>query len=74
MQIINRKKTEEFNLENTKAEIDRLLKVYRMKKDDLEWADDDWEVGEIQEELDGYAQKIKVLKAKVREYEKSVKV
>jgi flagellar biosynthesis chaperone FliJ len=74
MQTINREKTEEFNLENIKAEIARLLKVYRMKKDDLEWADDDWEVGEIQEELDGYAQKIKVLKAKVREYEKSVKV
>jgi polyhydroxyalkanoate synthesis regulator phasin len=64
----------EFNLEEAKVEINRLLRVYRIKKDDLEWADDDWEVGEIQEELDGYARKIKVLKAKVREYEKSVKV
>ena len=62
----------EFNLVEAKAEIDRLLKAYRVKKDDLEWADDDWEVGEIQEELDGYARKIKVLKFKVREYEKSV--
>jgi hypothetical protein len=74
MQTINKQKQEEFNLKDTKAEINRLLKVYRIKKDDLEWADDDWEVGEIQEELDGYAQKIKVLKVKVREYEKSVKV
>ena len=74
MQTINKQKQEEFNLKDTKAEINRLLKVYRIKKDDLEWADDDWEVGQIQEELDGYAQKIKVLKVKVREYEKSVKV
>lgn len=74
MKTINEQNQEEFNLEETKAEINRLLKLYRVKKDDLEWADDDWEVGEIQEELDGYAKIIKVLKAKIREYEKSVVV
>ncbi len=63
-----------FNLKEAKAEINRLLSAYRIKKDDLEWADDDWEVGEIQEELDGYARKIKLLKSKVREYEKVVEV
>ena len=72
MQTFTEKKQENFNLEETKAEINRLLKAYRIKKDDLEWADDDWEIGEIQEELDEYARKIKVLKSKVREYEKSI--
>jgi len=60
----------EFSVEEAKSEIDRLLKAYRVKKDDLEWADDDWEIGEIQEELDQYATKIRRLKAKIREYEK----
>ena len=60
----------EFSVEEAKSEIDRLLKAYRVKKDDLEWADDDWEIGEIQEELDQYATKIKRLKAKIREHEK----
>jgi len=60
----------EFSVEEAKSEIERLLKAYRVKKDDLEWADDDWEVGEIQEELDQYAIKIKRLKAKIREHEK----
>lgn len=58
-----------FDLEKTKAEIDNLLAAYRTKKEDLEWADDEWQIGEIQEELDIYAHKIRTLKAKVREYE-----
>ena len=60
----------EFGVEEAKSEIERLLKAYRVKKDDIEWADDDWEVSEIQEELDQYAIKIKRLKAKIREHEK----
>jgi len=72
MQMTNEKIQEEFDVKEAKAEIARLLKVYRVKKDDLEWADDEWEIGEVQEELDGYARKIKVLKVKVREYEKSI--
>ena len=74
MKTINTLNKDNFNIKEAKAEIDKLLKAYRVKKDDLEWADDDWEVGEIQEELDNYARKIKVLKSKVREYEKSVEV
>jgi hypothetical protein len=73
METSNTMNKDKVNLEEAKAEINRLLKVYRIKKDDLEWADDDWEVGEIQEELDGYARRIRVLKSKVREYEKLVK-
>ncbi|MCH9740056.1 MAG: hypothetical protein K0U38_04335 [Epsilonproteobacteria bacterium] len=59
----------EFNLDEVKAHIEKLLMVYRTKKDELEWADDDWEVSEIQEELDSYAKDIRELKLKVREYE-----
>ncbi|SFV71849.1 hypothetical protein MNB_SV-13-263 [hydrothermal vent metagenome] len=72
MKSIKEDNQEEFNIDKAKAEINRLLQVYRIKKDDLEWADDDWEIGEIQEELESYAKKIKVLKAKVREYEQSI--
>jgi hypothetical protein len=72
METTTKEIQEEFNPEEAKAEIARLLKVYRVKKDDLEWADDDWESSEIQEELDGYAKNIKILKAKVREFEQSL--
>ena len=65
---------ETFDPNEAKAEINRLLKVYRIKKDDLEWADDDWEISEVQEELDGYARRIKVLKSQVRKYEQSAEV
>ena len=68
------KKQEKFNSTKAKAEINKLLKVYRLKKDDLEWGNDDWEISLVQEELDGYAKRIKVLKAEVRKYEKSVEV
>ena len=69
--IKNEESQDEFNIEEAKADIEKLLKSYRTKKDDLEWADDDWEVSEIQEDLDGYAKQIKLLKAKVRKYEKA---
>jgi hypothetical protein len=36
-----------------KKKIDELLNKYNARKEDLQWADEDWEVGEIQEELDG---------------------
>ncbi|NEW60409.1 hypothetical protein GSY74_03865 [Sulfurovum sp. bin170] len=74
MQLDITQNQEEFNSEDAKAEINRLLRVYRVKKDDLEWADDDWEVSEIQEELDGYAREIKILKSQVRKHEQSVGV
>ena len=64
-------KTEDkpFDIEEVKIEIEKLLLAYRAKKDDLEWADDDWAADEINEELEQYAKKIKALKTKVREFE-----
>lgn len=56
----------EFNIEDAKEEINQLLAKYRVRKDELEWANDDWEESEIQEELDGYAKKIKILKAQIK--------
>ena len=71
--MIENRETEAFNLEKVKAEIDTLLATYRSKKEELEWADDDWEVSEIQEELDVYANKIRQLKSKVKEFEQAQK-
>lgn len=64
----------EFNIEDAKEEINQLLAKYRVRKDELEWANDDWEESEIQEDLDGYAKKIKLLKAQIKEYEQMLKV
>ena len=64
----------EFSIESANHEIEELLKKYRTRKDELEWADDEWEESEIQEELDGYAIKINYLKSKIKEYNKRVKV
>jgi len=52
-----------------KDRIEEILKIYHTRKEDLQWADEDWEVGEIQEELDGYAKEIKKLKRKIQEYQ-----
>ena len=52
-----------------KDRIEEILKVYHTRKEDLQWADEDWEVGEIQEELEGYAKEIKKLKRKIQEYQ-----
>ena len=62
-----------FSVESTKEEINQLLAKYRTRKDELEWVSDDWEEGEIQEELDGYARQIKVMKAQIKRYEQSLK-
>ncbi len=51
-----------------KEEIEKLIKIYRKRKEELQWADDEWEVSEIQEDLDRYARDIKKLKAKVKKY------
>ncbi len=58
-----------FDVVEVKKAIEKLLATYRTKKDDLEWADDEWAEDEIQVELDLYAKEIKVLKAQVREFE-----
>jgi len=52
-----------------KDRIEEILKTYHTRKEDLQWADEDWEVGEIQEELEGYAKEIKKLKRKIQEYQ-----
>ena len=62
----------EFNVEGAKGEIAHLLEQYRTRKDELEWVSDDWEEGEIQEELDGYAKRIKSIKVQIKEYEKTL--
>ncbi len=54
-----------------KQKIEKLLETYHARKEELQWADDDWEVGEIQEDLDGYAREIKKLKAKIKEYKQA---
>jgi cytochrome c556 len=58
-----------FDVVEVKEQIEKLLTTYRAKKDELEWADDDWAADEINEELDQYAKEIKILKVKVREFE-----
>ena len=58
-----------FDVVEVKKNIEKLLATYRTKKDDLEWADDEWAADEIQVELDKYAKEIKELKAQVREFE-----
>ncbi len=58
-----------FDIIEVKEHIEKLLTAYRAKKDELEWADDEWSEDEINEELDQYAKEIKLLKAKVREFE-----
>jgi len=70
MQIENEEiELKPFDVNETKANIEKLLAQYRSRKDDLEWADDEWSADEIQVELDGYAQEIRELKEKVRVYE-----
>jgi hypothetical protein len=63
-------KKEDRVIAELKQKIEKLLETYHARKEDLQWADDDWEVGEIQEDLDGYAREIKKLKAKIKKYQK----
>jgi hypothetical protein len=51
-----------------KRKIEKLLETYHARKEELRWADDEWEVSEIQEDLDGYAREIKILKAKIKRH------
>ncbi|MBU1668479.1 hypothetical protein KKC13_08650 [bacterium] len=70
MQIENEEVVKKpFDVNKVKAHIEKLLLQYRNRKDDLEWADDEWSADEIQVELDGYAREIRDLKEKVRIYE-----
>ncbi len=52
-----------------KEKIESLIKIYHKRKEELQWADDEWEISEIQEDLDNYAKKIKKLKLEVKKYQ-----
>ena len=52
-----------------KTKIEKLLAEYREKHDELELAEEEWDIGEIQESLDQYTKEINKLKKQVRELE-----
>jgi predicted RNase H-like nuclease (RuvC/YqgF family) len=56
-------------VKDLKEKIDALLKLYRQKHDELELAEEEWDIGEIQVALEDYTKEIKILKDKVREFE-----
>ncbi len=62
-------KREDSRVIELKEKIEKLVKIYHKRKEELQWADDEWEVSEIQEDLDNYAKEIKKLKAKVKKYQ-----
>ncbi len=62
-------KKEDKRVIELKEKIENLIKLYHQRKEELQWADDEWEVSEIQEDLDNYAREIKKLKAKVKKYQ-----
>jgi len=56
-------------VKDLKEKIDALLKLYRQKHDELELAEEEWDIGEIQVALEDYTKEINLLKVKVREIE-----
>jgi cystathionine beta-lyase family protein involved in aluminum resistance len=58
-------------IEEMKERISTLLKDYRIKHDELELAEEEWDIGEIQEALANYTKEINILKKKVLTLEKS---
>ena len=54
-----------------KEKIDELLNLYRQKHDELEWAEEEWDIEEIQVALENYTKEIKILKEKIRELEQA---
>jgi len=56
-------------VKDLKEKLDALLKLYRQKHDELELAEEEWDIGEIQVALEDYTKEIKILKEKVREIE-----
>jgi low affinity Fe/Cu permease len=66
-------KRDDETIQAIKKKIDELLKKYNTRKEDLQWADEDWEIGEIQEDLANYAKEIEKLKAKMQKHQKESK-
>jgi len=58
-------------IEEMKERINNLLKAYRLKRDELELAEEEWDIGEIQEDLSTYTREINILKKKVHLLEQS---
>jgi len=56
-------------VEELKAKLEKLLLMYRERHDELELAEEEWDIGEIQESLDQYTKEINKLKKQVRELE-----
>ena len=56
-------------VEELKAKLEKLLAMYREKHDELELAEEEWDIGEIQESLAQYTKEINKLKKQVRELE-----
>ncbi|HIP46172.1 MAG TPA: hypothetical protein EYG95_01295 [Campylobacterales bacterium] len=51
------------------TEVAELKKKYKVEKEKIEWADDDWEEASIQEEMDKYATKIRALNRQIASIE-----
>jgi hypothetical protein len=58
-----------FDIVEVKERIEKLLIVYRAKKDELELAEEEWDIGEIEVSLEECEKEIKLLKEKVRKFE-----
>ena len=50
-----------------KNKIEELLAQYRLKHDDLELATEEWDIGEIQEDLSNYTKEINKLKRQIHD-------
>lgn len=57
------------SIESLKERIETLLTDYRAKSDELELAEEEWDIGEIQESLAQYTKEINKLKKQIRELE-----
>jgi hypothetical protein len=47
------------------AEVVELKKKYKDKKSEIEWADDEWEESVIEEEMNKYASRIRLLNSRL---------
>ena len=54
-------------IKEMKQKIEQILAQYRLKHDELEVAVEEWDIGEIQEELAKYSREINILKKKVHD-------
>ena len=67
----NLEKNSNLTPEEMRVKINTLLGKYRLKHDELELAEEEWDIGEIQEDLANYTKEINILKKRLHELEKS---